>query len=265
VNWIIGDIHGMLTPLEALLEAIPRFDDDPRLYFVGDYVNRGPESKGVIERLLTLENAAFVRGNHDDVFDELLGGECYAEQKGALTCTDVFQWFMQHGLGNTLASYGADMAELIALNRYPDEKRLKGILALVPERHRQFIRSLPAVIEQEEFFVAHGKWDPDEFSEPSLVAQLKTTMARRKLLWGRYETDEIPRLKAWKRTGYFGHTPVDSYAALHKGSPFLPIVANKIVLLDTASALRPEGRLTAFCHDIRSFIQAERDGRIVGT
>jgi serine/threonine protein phosphatase 1 len=120
------------------------------------------------------------------------------------------------------------------------------------------------VIEREDFFVAHGKWDPDELSEPSIDAKLKTTAARRKLLWGRYETDEIPRLKAWRRTGYFGHTPVDGYPALHKGFPFLPIVANKIVLLDTAAALRPEGRLTAFCHDINSFIQAERDGRIVG-
>src|SRR5688572_13156772 len=110
----------MLTPLEALLEAIPRFDADARLFFVGDFVNRGPESKGVIERLLTLENAAFVRGNHDDVFDELLNGECYAENKGELKPSEAFQWFMQHGLAQTLTSYGADMAELLYLKRWPD-------------------------------------------------------------------------------------------------------------------------------------------------
>lgn len=254
----------MLTPLEALLGAIPRFDPDPRLHFVGDYVNRGAESKGVIDLLLTLTNATFIRGNHDDIFDLIVNGHSASENPEETTTVTAFQWFMQHGLANTLASYGAKHSELIVLERWPDEERLAEVLALVPESHRAFLRGLPMVVEREDFFVAHGKWHPDELSEPSIEAQLKSTMARRKLLWGRYETTEIPRLKAWERTGYFGHTPVDSYPALYRGQPFRPIVANKIVLLDTASALRAEGRLTAFCHDNRTFIQAERDGHLVG-
>jgi serine/threonine protein phosphatase 1 len=264
VNWIIGDIHGMLTPLEALLEAIPRFDAEPKLHFVGDYVNRGAESKGVIDLLLTLTNASFIRGNHDDIFDLILSGNSASEDVAETNRVTAFQWFMQHGLASTLASYGAKHSELIVLDRRPEPERLAEVLALVPESHRQFVRGLPLVSEREDFFVAHGKWHPDDLAEPSIEAQLRTNAARRKLLWGRYETKEIVRLKAWKRTGYFGHTPVDGYPALYNGSPFRPIVANKIVLLDTASALRPEGRLTAFCHDNQTFIQAERDGHLVG-
>src|SRR5207244_8072546 len=81
--------------------------------------------------------------------------------------------------------------------------------------HRQFIRGLPAVYEEEDLFAVDGKWDPDEFSEsPSLATRLEQNpKIRHRLLWGRFTDDEIARAKAWKRTGFFGHTPVSFYAA----------------------------------------------------
>ena len=69
MRWVIGDIHGMFAALETLIDALTKLDPQARFYFVGDYVNRGPESKRVIEYLITLKNAKFCRGNHDDVFD----------------------------------------------------------------------------------------------------------------------------------------------------------------------------------------------------
>ena len=77
MRWIIGDVHGMRAALERLLEAVGRVDPSARFYFVGDYVNRGPDARGVIDLLLSLTNARFVRGNHDDIFDrvELRGHE----------------------------------------------------------------------------------------------------------------------------------------------------------------------------------------------
>src|SRR5437879_5834209 len=98
MRWIIGDVHGMLVPLRALLEAVGKADGQARLIFVGDYVNRGPESRGVVELLLTLSNARFIRGNHDDIFDELLGGHPYATNAAGPDPTMAFAWFMQHGL-----------------------------------------------------------------------------------------------------------------------------------------------------------------------
>ena len=112
MRWVIGDIHGMLRPLEALVAAISRRDPGAHLIFVGDYVNRGPDSRQVIDLLLTLPHATFLRGNHDDIFDLILHGDCYMCHKDAPDAVAGFAWFMEHGLDKTLVSYGADWAEL---------------------------------------------------------------------------------------------------------------------------------------------------------
>ena len=63
----IGDVHGCSTALEALLEFVELRPDD-ELIFLGDYVDRGPDSRGVLERLIELkarDKTTFLRGNHD--------------------------------------------------------------------------------------------------------------------------------------------------------------------------------------------------------
>jgi len=72
VRWIVGDIHGMALALKGLVDGVSKSDPAAEWIFVGDYVNRGPDSRGVIDFLLKLANARFCRGNHDDVFDVLL-------------------------------------------------------------------------------------------------------------------------------------------------------------------------------------------------
>src|SRR4051794_20938618 len=104
VRWIIGDIHGMLKPLKALLNAVHNRDPESVFYFVGDYVNRGPDSRGVVDMLLNIpdDRAKMIRGNHDDIFDLILNGKSFAAGNEPVP---VFAWFMAHGLGNTLISY----------------------------------------------------------------------------------------------------------------------------------------------------------------
>jgi hypothetical protein len=120
------------------------------------------------------------------------------------------------------------------------------------------------VIEEDEFFVAHGKWDPNDFAEsPSITEQLVTDPARRhQLLWSRFSQEELAATKAWQRIGYFGHTPVDNYPALLGNRDPVPLRGTKIVLLDTAAALLPNGRLTAFCHEQQMCLQTDRQGRL---
>jgi serine/threonine protein phosphatase 1 len=69
-RWAIGDIHGCSKTLEALLEKLPAGTGD-ELYFLGDYVDRGPDSKGVLDIILQLEkqgiSAFCIRGNHDQM------------------------------------------------------------------------------------------------------------------------------------------------------------------------------------------------------
>ena len=262
VNWVIGDIHGMLRPLEALVSAVERADSGRQLLFVGDYVNRGPASRGVIDFLLSLSAARFVRGNHDDVFDQVLSSVSFCGQPGEDYRIASFKWFMQHGLDKTFTSYGATPAELQRTLRRPTTATLNELAATVPAAHKQFIRQLPAVIQEDDFFVAHAKWDIfTATADPPIAERLAAAQpSRYTLLWGRYRTDELHEEKAWQHAGYFGHTPVDSYT---DGKALTPVAGPKLVLLDTAVALVPHGRLTALCHETRRFIQVDAAGKVV--
>src|SRR5437660_1771074 len=113
MRWLIGDVHGMVRPLETILRRIESVDSESVLYFVGDYVNRGRHTRQVIDLLLDLDNARFIRGNHDDVVDQILHGAAYAENDSRGDRFAAFQWFLEHGLYETLQSYGAE-AEQVA-------------------------------------------------------------------------------------------------------------------------------------------------------
>ena len=89
---------------------------------------------------------------------------------------------------------------------------------------------------------------------------MHSDLTRYTLLWGRYRVEEIDFQKVWGRTGYFGHTPVDSYL---DGDVLVPVAGPHIVMLDTAAALVPHGRLTAFCHEKQSYLQADAQGKLV--
>lgn len=94
----IGDIHGCLQALDTLLDAI-RLQPADTLVTLGDYVDRGPQSAGVLERLIRLQNRCRLvplKGNHDLMM---------LESRRDL---GVFQDWMACGGSETLASYDAD-------------------------------------------------------------------------------------------------------------------------------------------------------------
>jgi serine/threonine protein phosphatase 1 len=266
MHWIVGDIHGMLLPLTALLNAVQRVDTDPTFYFAGDYINRGSESRRVVDLLLSLRNAHFVRGNHDDLFDQILNGSCYADNASNGNRLKAFSWFMGQGLANTLCSYGADLAELEFVARKSLLNRLDRVIDCVPSSHRNFFRNLLPIAEGPGFFVAHGKWDPADSDETEFISRYLAVNrgARNRLIWGRFTMEEITARKAWSKIGYFGHTPVDQYPSLLKGDEVRPIHNDKLILLDTAAALYPHGRLSAICHEEQLLIQADRSGKLIG-
>jgi serine/threonine protein phosphatase 1 len=265
MRWIVGDIHGMLQPLEKLVGAIDRADPDRQLLFVGDYVNRGPDSRGVIDLLLTLERASFVRGNHDDVFDHVLSALSYCGEPGDDYRVAAFRWFMQHGLDKTFLSYGLYPQQLSAILRRPTAKALDDLARSVPSAHRQFVRNLPPVYQDQDLFVAHAKWDIFTGTADPPISQRLSNSSQYTLLWGRYRPEEITADKLWQHVGYFGHTPVDSYLDGGGGGNenLIPVAGPNMVLLDTAAALVPHGRLTAFCHETRQFIQVDAQGKRV--
>lgn len=247
----------MLLPLQTLLDAVRARDWNPRFIFVGDYVNRGPDSRGVIDLLLSLRDASFVRGNHDDIFDLVLHDESYTVHPDGPDALAAFRWFTQHGLRNTLESYGVEATEIESALKKPNLPILRQLLSVVPATHRDFIRNLPAVIEFDDLFVAHAMWDIDRADDFAPLP--RDPRLRHRILWGRYRKEEIRSAKPWRRTGYFGHTPVHNYA----DKEMTPRRGPQIVLLDTGACLGPRGRLSAVCAESGALVQSDPEGALV--
>ncbi|MFT3978027.1 MAG: metallophosphoesterase family protein [Sphingomonas bacterium] len=133
--YAIGDVHGRLDCLDALLEMIAQDSADAtaetRLVFLGDLIDRGPESRGVVERAMQLaagpRACEFVKGNHEEMLLQAAAGE-----PGAVSL------FRRAGGRETLLSYGADAGELDAC----DMEALVALIGrLVPEEHLAFLES----------------------------------------------------------------------------------------------------------------------------
>src|SRR5271165_4467013 len=94
----IGDIHGCSAALEALIEAIRPCRDDC-IVTLGDYINRGPDSRRVIERLIELKSRCRLVplfGNHEEMLFTALADRYPVE------------YFLGVGGDATLDSYGSD-------------------------------------------------------------------------------------------------------------------------------------------------------------
>jgi serine/threonine protein phosphatase 1 len=133
----IGDIHGCSQALDALLAQVAPTADD-LIITLGDYVDRGPDSAGVIERLLQLRTSCQLvplRGNHDYMMCQARAG------------IDLHMWLACGGKA-TLASYGVATPETCDL-------------AGVPEAHWQFLDECLDWYETEKHFFVHGSVDPD--------------------------------------------------------------------------------------------------------
>ena len=130
----IGDIHGCLAALDAILRVIvPRPGDT--LVTLGDYVDRGPDSRGVLERLIALAgecNLVPILGNHDDMFLQ-------SRHNPNPTA------FLNMGGDATLASYGAASP----LN-----------LGKVPAEHFTFLESCIDYFETETHIFLHATYIP---------------------------------------------------------------------------------------------------------
>jgi serine/threonine protein phosphatase 1 len=129
----IGDIHGCSAALDAVLAAA-RPQPDDTVVTLGDYVDRGPDSRGVIERLIALgERCRLVPilGNHDEMLLDVVSLNL-----------SVLQGWLMFGGDATLASYGCST---------PDG---------IPDGHVDFLRNCVPWYETERHFFVHASYHP---------------------------------------------------------------------------------------------------------
>jgi serine/threonine protein phosphatase 1 len=163
--YAVGDVHGRLDLLDALLTQVDADDRtrgpaDTTLIFLGDLVDRGPDSAGVVERLL-LESERradmhVLMGNHEEIFLDALDGDDKA-----------LRLFCRVGGRETAISYGMTPDAYESAD-YPT--LLEQLRQQVPERHRAFLSRFQDMVTIGDFAFVHAGVRPGvalEAQQPS--------------------------------------------------------------------------------------------------
>jgi len=136
-TFIIGDIHGCLDMLKRLVEKIKWDPAKDKLIFVGDYIDRGPDPKGVVDYILSLmaesSRIQCLIGNHEVIFLDYIKGK---DRK----------LFLMNGGMNTLESYAFHLVDT------EDD--------LLPPSHKEFFASLKYTIALDDYYVVHAGFRP---------------------------------------------------------------------------------------------------------
>jgi serine/threonine protein phosphatase 1 len=214
--YAIGDVHGRLDLLSAMHRAIAADIErdrpaDWRVVHLGDYVDRGPDSRGVIDFLIAAgERDArhiFLSGNHE------------AGMLAFLRKPDPNGLFARYGGEATARSYG------VGIEERPNVEAAAALAAAIPARHLEFLRRLAFSVRFGDFFFCHAG------VRPGVPLGRQT---RRDLTWIRDEFLTWPHLHP--QVIVHGHTP----------RPEPEILPNRVNLDTYAFA---SGRLTALAID----------------
>jgi serine/threonine protein phosphatase 1 len=191
--YVIGDIHGRSDLLDRIVREIEwdlgsAMPSDCLTVTLGDYIDRGPDSRGVLDRLsrnpFSMPYVA-LRGNHEEMFELFLTNATVGKH-----------WQLQGGL-ETLRSYGValGLGQPGAIRDFGEVSR--ALNAAVPAEHIDFLSSLQLSLDLDQYFFCHAGVRPGvPFNE----------QAREDLLWIRDEF-LLSNLNLGKIVVH-GHTPV---------------------------------------------------------
>ncbi|MEJ0023478.1 MAG: metallophosphoesterase family protein [Alphaproteobacteria bacterium] len=178
--YAIGDVHGRADLLDALLNKIAaaaRRGEQATLIFLGDYVDRGPQSRQVIDRVLRLRDhehdVRFLRGNHEAALLDFLinpeGGRTWMALGGAETL---------YSYGVSPPGRGASAEEMKAASR--------AFNAALPPSHFEFLQRLETFIRLGDYLFVHAGLRPgrslDEQSEDDML-EIRDTFLKSKARW----------------------------------------------------------------------------------
>lgn len=151
--YVIGDIHGRLDLYEAMIAAIESDiagspGCDHRVVLLGDLVDRGHDSAGVVARTRTwqaMRNVRVLAGNHEEMFLAAFGRP------------EALRHFLKHGGFETLVSYGLSRK---ALNTLELDDLFELLPTVIPQSERDYIASFETMIIAGDYVFVHAGIDP---------------------------------------------------------------------------------------------------------
>jgi serine/threonine protein phosphatase 1 len=183
-KWVIPDIHGFSKTLQALIEEQIKPSRNDTIYFLGDYIDRGPDSKGVIDYIEALKKDDYtirpLRGNHEDYLLRTFDNETVKKNFLGITYQNHLkkEWF-KFGGKETLASFGvSDVHD-------------------IPASYIEWMRNLEYYITLDSFILVHAGMNfeiEDPFAD------------KHSMLW--VKDFKVNRDKSGNRKIIHGHTPV---------------------------------------------------------
>jgi len=213
----IGDIHGRRDLLDGLLEHIASYIGsaplaDNILVFLGDYVDRGPASRAVIERLCGLEQETgwrciFLRGNHDQAILEFLQDpSSYSAWRG-------------YGAAETLLSYGVMPPRFENASDFA--QAWDDFARKFPPQHSEFLRGLKHFHVEDDYVFVHAGIRP-----------------------GIALADQTPNDMMWIRESFLSYRGRFEKVVVHGHTPApAPVILSNRICVDTGA--HATGRLTA--------------------
>ncbi len=143
-KWVIPDIHGCVKTLKGIIENHIKPDKSDLIYFLGDYIDRGPDSKGVLDYIMKLEENGYnikpLRGNHEEYL--IVAHKSIKKQKrGFLFWKEnnkLSDEWIRHGGNLTLKSFGV--------------KKVTDI----PQKYIAWINNLKHYYVEEKYIIVHA-------------------------------------------------------------------------------------------------------------
>ena len=195
VVWAVGDVHGRLDLLDVLLDGITadvgKTGRRTMVVFLGDYVDRGPDSRGVIDRLCSFADdssieARFLRGNHEQKLVEFLADPAV----GPVWC--------EYGGAQALQSFGLNVP--VVSHQTTAWAALSADLGhRLTDRQRRFLDELETSLSIGGYFFAHAG------ARPGIALE---DQSERDLMWVRGSF--LNSSERFERVVVHGHTPASS-------------------------------------------------------
>lgn len=195
---VVGDVHGELEHLNVLLGRLPALDGGDSVVFLGDYIDRGPDSKGVVERLMALHDEVpaklvFLLGNHEHGWLRAMNGGfpefLLPEPNGCWACVRSYR-------GRPLAETTPDKEDMEALfsaSFFPAAVRewLAGLLHFYEDEHAIYVH---AGLPQKDGSFLH----PSQAEDPMVLlwsrsAKFFREYAGKRVVCGHTATEDLPQ------------------------------------------------------------------------